>query len=627
MAKLIVQGGANKGTVFELSGEPVTVGRDHGCEIHLPDEKVSRRHARVACEDGQWAISDLDSRNGVAVNGRKVAHQTLASLDEIDFGNIRVTFVSDDDTTQDLPPDDEGWARPTIAETVVGERIELLSRGRVTHDRQVLEDANEALITCFRYSNAAAEARSLAHLVGKLTTAVNEAVRPDRVVPILVDRHSGERRPWFRRNSPFERKLAEVPVSRTIIDFAFDERLSVLSHVAPDDERFQDSKSIQLGRIATAMCVPLRSGDEVRGALYVDRLGEAPPFTRFDLELLTALAMPTVVAIENIRSAEQVNRERQRLEREVRGQYPIIGQSRRIAELFDFIERAAPLDTGVLLIGESGTGKELVARAIHYGGERAKGAFEAVNCAALTESLLESELFGHVKGAFTGAHEDRAGRFELAHRGTLFLDEIAEMPPASQSKLLRVLETGEYRRIGDVRDRHSAARVIAATNQDLPKLVAEGAFRQDLFYRLNILTCHLPPLRDHLDDLEVLCDHFLDIFCRKCGKPRLTLSDAALARLRGYAWPGNVRELRNLVERLVVLADKAAIEPEDLHLDRQPGAPAAGPTPLTSLQDLERQHIQRVLAHTGGNKKEAAGILGIDRSTLYAKIKAYHLGE
>ena len=624
MAKLIVQSGVNKGTIYELSGEPVTVGRDHESDIHLPDEKVSRSHARIAHEDGRWTLSDLESRNGTFVSRSRIERHLLAALDEIDFGNVRVLFVADDELAE-LPPEDTGWVRPTIAETVVGERIELLSRGRIAHGRERLEDTNEALITLFRYSNAAAEAKSLPELFQTLCRSVDEAINPDRVVPILVDPQTQEHKPWMRRGSTFERKLAEIPVSRSIIDFALSKRLSVLSHAPAQDERFRNSPSIQLNRIATAMCVPLRSGDELLGAIYTDRLGEAAPFTRTDLELLSALAMPTMVAVSNIRSAEALHRERQVLEREVRGRYQIIGESAAIQALFEFIGQAAPLDSGVLLIGESGTGKELVARAIHYSGPRAKGPFEAVNCAALTESLLESELFGHVKGAFTGAHEDRPGRFELAHHGTLFLDEIAEMPLASQSKLLRVLESGEFRRVGDVRDHTSAARIVAATNQDIQKLVADGEFRQDLFFRLNILTCRLPPLREHLVDLELLCGHFLALFSRKCGKAPISISDAALERLRQYSWPGNVRELRNVLERVVVLTKRPAIEPQDLPSDLDAGPPQSPSDPRAPLHEVERAHIERVLRYTEGNKKEAATILGIDRSTLYAKIKAYQL--
>ena len=625
MTKLIVQSGPNKGTLYELSDEPITLGRDFACDVQVPDAKVSRRHARIAREGDRWILTDLGSRNGTLVNGTPVETQALASLDEITVGTVVLLFVAEEETRFELPPEDTAWVRPTIAETIVSDRIGLLSRGRVTPSREELERTNEGLKTLFRYSNTASEAKALTQLLEALTQAVQEAIAPDRVVPIVVDPETRERRPWLRQSSAFERRLAGVPVSRTIIDFAFDERLSVLSHAPAEDERFRHSPSVQLNRIATAMCVPLRTGDEVLGAIYVDRIGEAVPFTRTDLELLTALAMPTVVAIGNLRATEELHRERQVLEREVRGQYHIIGESPILLGVFDFIEKAAPLDTGVLLMGESGTGKELVARAIHYSGPRAKGPFEALNCAALTETLLESELFGHVKGAFTGAHEDRPGRFELAHHGTLFLDEIAEMSLASQAKLLRVLETGELRRVGDVRDRHSAARVIAATNQDLQQRAADGKFRQDLYYRLHILVCHLPPLREHFDDIEPLCNHFLDHFARKCGKPRLELTQDALEVLRCYPWPGNVRELRNLLERLVVLSGKPAIEAADLPPEVRAG-PKPGPaSPLASLQDVEREHIRRVVRYTGGNKKEAARILNIDRSTLYAKLKAYHI--
>ena len=626
MAKLIVQSGPHRGAVYELGSEPMTLGRDLACDIQVPDEKVSRRHARLAREGDHWTLADLGSRNGTLVNGARVDTRTLMPLDEVRVGDTALLFVADDEGRAELPPEDPSWVRPTIADTVLGDRLKLLTRGQVAHARDELARVNDGLITLFRYSTAAAQAQAVAQLLNALVDAAQEALAPDRVVPILADPASGERRPWLRKASAFDRRLAEVPVSRSIIEFAFRERLSVLSHAPADDERFRHSPSIQLNRIATAMCVPLRSGDDLLGAVYADRLGDAAPFTRTDLELLTALALPTVVALQNLRSAEALRRECQALERAARAECQIIGDSPGVRGVLDFIEKAAPLDSGVLLLGESGTGKELVARAIHYSGPRAKGPFEAVNCAALPDTLLESELFGHVKGAFTGALEERPGRFELARDGTLFLDEVAELPPASQTKLLRVLEAGEFRRVGDVRDRASNARVIAATNQDLERRVAEGRFRQDLFYRLNVLTCALPPLRERREDLDALCAHFLDQFCRKCGRRRPEFTDAARQALRAHPWPGNVRELRNVLERVVALCDKPVVDAADLLLGPAvpPAAPAA-PDPRASLEQVEREHIERVLRHTGGNKKEAARILNIDRSTLYAKLKAYDL--
>ncbi len=637
MPKLIVQSGPNKGTIYELGDEPMVLGRDLTCEMQVPDDKVSRRHVRIAREGEAWTLTDLGSRNGTLVNGTRMETRTLVPLDEVKVGDTTLLFVAEDEARGELPAEDTSWVRPTIADTVVGDRLRLLTRGQVTHSPEELGRANDGLITVFRYSTLASQAKALSQLLDALVEAVREAVSPDRVVPILVDPASGQQRPWMRRESALDRKMAEVPVSRTIIEFAFRERLSVLSHAPAEDERFRNSPSIQLNRIATAMCVPLRSGDDLLGAVYADRIGEAEPFTRTDLELLTALALPTVVALQNLRSAESLRRECQALEREVRGQYQLLGNSPPLRAVFEFIERAAPLDSGVLLIGESGTGKELVARAIHYSGPRAKGQFEALNCAAVSEMLLESELFGHVKGAFTGAQEDRAGRFELADAGTLFLDEVAEMPQSSQAKLLRVLESGEFRRVGDVRDRASHARVIAATNKDLQALVAAGKFREDLFYRLNVLTCPLPPLREHIEDLEALCSHFIEHFCRKCGKRPITLTEGAFDALRHHNWPGNVRELRNLIERLVALSDKALIDAADLPLGAGGTAggvqgvggtgilPVTPPGPLASLEQVERDHILRVLQQAGGNKKEAARILNIDRSTLYAKLKAYDL--
>jgi transcriptional regulator with GAF, ATPase, and Fis domain len=252
----------------------------------------------------------------------------------------------------------------------------------------------------------------------------------------------------------------------------------------------------------------------------------------------------------------------------------------------------------------------------------------------MAPTLLESELFGHVRGAFTGADRDRPGRFELADGGTLFLDEIGELPDGSQSKLLRVIESGELRRVGDIKDRKVNARVIAATNKKLADEVAKGRFREDLYFRLNILKISLPPLRARPGDVRVLAARFLNQFAEKCGRPALRFDPNVWPLFEGYPWPGNVRELRNAIERMVVMAEGDTLRLEDIPLDIRGGklparaesaAPAAAPGEPATLRDLERDHIARVLKHTAGNKKEAARILGIDRSTLYARLKAYGL--
>ena len=261
----------------------------------------------------------------------------------------------------------------------------------------------------------------------------------------------------------------------------------------------------------------------------------------------------------------------------------------------------------------------------------------------MAPTLLESELFGHVRGAFTGADRDRPGRFELADGGTLFLDEIGELPDGSQSKLLRVIETGELRRVGDIKDRKVNARVIAATNKKLAEEIAKARFREDLYFRLNVLKISLPPLRERPGDVRVLAEHFLKQFAEKCGRPALRFEANVWPLFEGYPWPGNVRELRNAIERMVVMAEGDALRLEDVPFEIRTGkgtarpADAAAPTAASglpagglegesaTLRDLERDHIARVMQRTAGNKKEAARILGIDRSTLYAKLKAYGL--
>jgi DNA-binding NtrC family response regulator len=344
------------------------------------------------------------------------------------------------------------------------------------------------------------------------------------------------------------------------------------------------------------------------------------------------VAAQMAVAIDTIRAYEDVATRARNLEEEVSGQYDLVGRSPQIKQVFEFIRKAAPTSASVLICGESGTGKELVARAIHYQSNRAKGPFEVVNCAAMSQALIESELFGHVKGAFTSAIYDRPGRFELAHKGAIFLDEIGSLPLDCQTKLLRVLEMGTVRRVGDVKDRTVDVRVIAATNENLEVALKEQRFREDLFYRLNVLRTDLPPMRDRGEDIEILAQHFLGEFSEECGRAIEGFAPAVLAAFRAYRWPGNVRELKNVVERMVIMCDDDVLGPDllppelrgaDGELALPEISAAARSGDLRSLEEVEKRYILDVLDRTGGNKKKAAEILGVDRSTLYAKLKRY----
>ena len=303
----------------------------------------------------------------------------------------------------------------------------------------------------------------------------------------------------------------------------------------------------------------------------------------------------------------------------------IVGKSKPMQEVYDLIRRVAPTTATVLIRGKSGTGKELVARALHFNGPRKEGPFVPVNCSALPENLLESELFGHVKGAFTGAAADREGLFVEADGGTIFLDEIAEMGPELQSRLLRVLQEREVRPVGGSRQRTVDVRVIAATNQDLETRVKEGRFREDLYYRLNVIPIRLPDLRERLEDIPLLVDHFLKKYAGEVGGVK-RISREVLAALARYSWPGNVRELENVVQRMAVLCAGEEIQLEDLPPElrtaREELLPRAVREEVT-LSELEKEYILMVLERTGGNQTRTAEILGIDRRTLYRKLQSY----
>ncbi|MFT4154842.1 sigma-54-dependent transcriptional regulator [Parafilimonas sp.] len=300
----------------------------------------------------------------------------------------------------------------------------------------------------------------------------------------------------------------------------------------------------------------------------------------------------------------------------------IIGNSTAIQQAIHIAQKIAATDATVLLLGETGTGKEVFAHAIHGNSKRASKAFVAVNCSAFTKELLESELFGHLAGAFTGAAKEKKGLIEVADGGTLLLDEIGEMNIELQAKLLRVLENGEFIKLGDTKISKVDVRIIAATNKDLKKSIEDGSFREDLFYRLNVFSIHLPALRERLDDIPALANYFLDVYAAKENKNAVQLSDDAIKLLKNYAWKGNIRELRNVMERAVILADDIIL-PEHLPYEIQNQNNTASNN--LSLSNVEKNHIQKVLQYTRGNKTKAAEYLGIGLTTLYRKIEEYHL--
>jgi DNA-binding NtrC family response regulator len=340
------------------------------------------------------------------------------------------------------------------------------------------------------------------------------------------------------------------------------------------------------------------------------------------------------IHVERALEQRRLSREVARLREELEGRYQfgnLLGRTEGMRRVYELIASISDTDVNVLIQGETGTGKELVARAIHHNSSRRGKPFVKVDCAALTETLLESELFGHVRGSFTGATRDREGRFRMADGGTVFLDEIGNVPVAVQAKLLRVLQDSEFEPVGGDHPIQVNVRVIAATNQDLGRQIEKGAFRRDLFYRLNVVRVALPPLRDRRDDIPLLAQHFLETFRRKNGRPVEGFSPAALEMLRAYDWPGNVRELENLVERAVILCRGRMIEVGDLPVgEERQAVPAVGRLAGRTLRELaaqaERQAILEALDRCQGDKEQAAAELQISRASLYSKIKKHGIG-
>ena len=331
-------------------------------------------------------------------------------------------------------------------------------------------------------------------------------------------------------------------------------------------------------------------------------------------------------ALEHKRLAEDVDRLRRRIEgRDALG--GLIGRSTPMVELYGQIEQIASASNTVLILGESGTGKELTAREVHNRSHRRDRPFVAFSCSTIPSSLLEAELFGHVKGAYTGAVGTKAGLFESADGGTVFLDEIGATTPQAQAGLLRVLQDGEIRRLGATESRHVDVRVIAATNVDLERAMDQGSFRTDLYYRLAGVTLRLPPLRERAEDIPLLANHFLLRYAEKLRRPARAISPRALEMLCGAAWPGNVRELEHVLERAVLFAEREVVRPRDLPESLRSGRSERGRLELSSLEEVERDHIREVLRHTNGNKLKAAKILGIPRASLYRRIDKYGLRE
>jgi len=424
-----------------------------------------------------------------------------------------------------------------------------------------------------------------------------------------------------------EENLSElISMSTSVIKRVLSDGQPILTYDASEDARFKNAESVQLHKIHSIICVPLKDDGEMLGAIYMDNRSNVGRFNEDNLDFLRAFSRLSTVAIINARVFEQLKTQNTVLQSRLAQQrrYPhIIGNSKEIVQIFDLIDKVAATEATVLIEGESGTGKELVAQAIHDQSNRRDQVFIPIYCGSLSENLLESELFGHKKGAFTGASDNKEGLFEEANGGTFFLDEIADISKNMQTKLLRVLQEGEVKRVGESRLFKVDVRILAASNKDLWEQVQKGAFREDLYYRLNVIKIKLPPLRERRGDIPILANFFLKIYCDKNKKYVKNLSNQALDRLLNYNWPGNVRELENTMERAVILARGTQIEPEDLQMHENKMALEGS----LNLKEVERRIVMKTLEEFNGNRTHAAKALGVSRRWLQYQLKAWGIAD
>ncbi len=665
LAYLVIREGSKWTDVFRLvSGESVTIGRAPTNQIVIKDERCSRSHAELFLSEGQWILRDLDSRNGTVVGDNLLKGDwALRPGDVIRIGHSQLIFVhnlseafSDAGTVvrRGTGPDDVAEASGEPGDSSV---LAAYDPTTITHrrgqtrfltvpppetDQSGISRMGRAAARLCRLAIESGNAPDVPKMADLALAALFEGIEVDAGALLLLPRDF--------QGEPTGADL-EVVASRTTSDRRYHrvagflattvmrEGEAVLARNVMGDSALGSRDSKGVIHTTSVICAPVRHGDRILGLIHLyssdpDRVPDPD-----DLEYTLAVADTVSVAVTNfhrrLELAEnliQVRSENVQLRQQLGVQSEIIGSSPAMQQVAEEIARAAASRATLLIRGESGVGKELVARAVHYSSPRNKNVFVCLNCAALSEDLLASELFGHERGAFTGATDRKIGKFEAAHLGTLMLDEIGEMSPGIQAKFLRVLEGHPFERVGGSKPVKVDVRVIAATNRDLERDVEEGRFRHDLFFRLRVLEIVVPPLRKRPGDIAELANYFLDKFRTETGRKIQGYSEAAMEQIMRYRWPGNVRELKNVIERAVVLCRGTHIEEEDLILTSlsttgdtgETRPPGEGFAPC-SLSDLESQHILATLNHFGWNKSKTASSLGIERSTLDRKIRRYAL--
>jgi transcriptional regulator with GAF, ATPase, and Fis domain len=587
VATLIVRSPDGQEREVALVKRITSIGRDPENDVAVADPALPPTALHIHFDGKDYNAAAHDGAD-MTVNGRRRGAWRLTPGDRVAVGGTELRF----DPAPRVPAPGRPAAGPRLA---------------------VLE-------TLVRFSERLLAATDLARLLDELMDALLEVTHADKGFLILLE--DGDMSVRAARNVARETIEGAVDrVSDSIIAKVVETRRPIVVADALHDQEWSGSSSVVNLKLCSVMCAPLMQKGDVFGVIYLGNDNVVSLFDDRALEVLTVFAAQASLLVQNAMLLDSLRRENLSLREAVSSrQYgDLIGSGASMREVYRRIEKVAGTDISVLVQGETGTGKEVVAREVHRRSARASGPFIAVNCGAIPEALLESELFGHVKGAFTGAIATRLGKFQAANAGTLFLDEIGDMPMSLQVKILRALQERAVTKVGDTRPEAVDIRVIAATHRVLEEETKRGTFREDLYYRLNVVSIHLPPLRERGDDVAVIAKYFLQKYAKEFSARVRGFTPSALVALRKYAWPGNIRELENRVKKAVVLADKALVSAEDLDLRPEVLEPIL---PLAQAkEEYQKRYINEVLERNGGNRTKTAKDLGVDPRTIFRHLE------
>jgi transcriptional regulator with GAF, ATPase, and Fis domain len=575
--------------VFHLYKKITSIGSNEENDIVIPDPLLADSHAHVHFDGRDFNVTSIDKHGDLHVNGKKRKKHRLVHQDVMKIGTTELTF-----SLYDEPVTDEEAAKT----------LEALNSYR----------------KLFEFSEKLLGKYDLPELLEQLMDSVVQITNADKGFLILLE--GNELRVKVARNLKRE-NLADAlqQLSDSIVEKVVKTKKAVIVSDALHDQEFSNAMSVMQLKLSSVMCVPLLERGNLLGVLYVGNDSVAQLFDESHLEVLTIFAAQASLIIRNALLVNELKLDNKLLSEQIEQMRfgDIIGSCAAMQEVFKKVQKVATTDISVLITGETGTGKELIAREIHRRSGRAKGPFITINCGAIPENLLESELFGHVKGAFTGAVANKPGKFHAADRGTIFLDEIGEMPLNLQVKLLRVLQEKVVVRVGENRPEPVDIRILTATNRNLEDEIKGGRFREDLYYRLNVVNIHLPPLRDRGEDVMVIAKYLLHRYAQEFGGTVKGYSPNAVIAIRKFPWPGNIRQLENHIKKACVLADKALLGPEDLGLTADV-LPAILPL-AEAKEKFQREYINQILELNNGNRTKTARDLGVDPRTIFRHLE------